>query len=180
MGDPAPITYTTTPADDEALHAGYEAGVRRARAALRRAAELIDQRRFLLAATLSFEIGKNRLEALGDAQEAAELIRYYCDEMERHEGFARPMGRLTPEEQTLDVLLPYGVWAVISPFHFPAALAAGPAAGALIAGNTVVLKPSSAGTLATLLVADALSDARLPPGALQVVTGSGAPARGGP
>jgi len=244
MGDPAPITYTTTPADDEALHAGYEAGVRRARArlgrshgfridgkergsagvrverspidrdlvigrfaqatpsdvdeavsaaaafaptwaatpwavrlaVLRRSAELIDQRRFLLAATLSFEVGKNRLEALGDAQEAAELIRYYCDEMERHEGFARPMGRLTPEEQTLDLLLPYGVWAVISPFNFPAALAAGPAAAALIAGNTVVLKPSSAGTLATLLVADALSDAGLPTGALQVVTGSGHPA----
>src|SRR4030042_738566 len=149
-------------------------------AVLRRAAELIDQRRFLLAATLSFEVGKNRLEALGDAQEAAELIRYYCDEMGRDEGFARPMGRLPPDEHTLDALLPYGVWAVISPFNFPAALAAGPAAGALIAGNTVVLKPSSAGTLATLLVADALSDARLPPGALQVVTGSGAPARGGP
>lgn len=244
MGDPAPITYATTSADDEALHAGYEAGVRQARArlgrshgfridgkerggagvrverspidrdlvigrfaqatpsdvdeavnaaaafapawaatpwaervaVLRRAADLIDQRRFVLAATLSLEVGKNRLEALGDAQEAAELIRYYCDEMERHEGFARPMGRLTPDEHTLDVLLPYGVWAVISPFNFPAALAAGPTGAALIAGNTVVLKPSSAGTLATLLVAEALADAGLPKGALHVVTGSGNPA----
>lgn len=140
---------------------------------LRRAADLIDQRRFLLAAVLTFEVGKTRLEALGDVEESAELIRYYCDEMERHRGFRRPMSRLHPEEETLDVLRPYGVWAVISPFNFPLALAAGPLGAALAAGNTVVLKPASSGALSALLLADVLADAGLPPGALQVITGSG-------
>ena len=55
------------------------------------------------------------------------------------------MGRLNPAEDTRDVMRPYGVWAVISPFNFPMALAAGPLGAALVAGNTVVLKPSQAG-----------------------------------
>ncbi len=142
-------------------------------ALLRRVASIIEQRRSLLAAVLSYEVGKNRLEALGDVQEAAELLRYYCDEMERHQGFRRPMGRLSPGDDTLDVMRPYGVWAVVSPFNFPLALAAGPVGAALVAGNTVVLKPSSTGALAALLLAQACEDAGLPSGALQLVTGSG-------
>jgi len=142
-------------------------------AVLRRAADLIDERRFLLAATLSFEVGKNRLEALGDVQEAADLVRCYCDEMELHEGFRRPMGRLNPGEDTLDVMLPYGVWVVISPFNFPVALAAGPVGAALVAGNTGVLKPSTTGARSALLLADLLAEAGIPAGALQVVTGPG-------
>lgn len=140
---------------------------------LRRAAALIEERRFLWAAVLTFEVGKTRLEALGDVEEATELIRYYCDEMEDHQGFSRPMSRLQPGEETLDVLRPYGVWAVISPFNFPVALAAGPVGAALVAGNSVVLKPASSGFLSALLLADVFADAGLPARALQVITGSG-------
>ena len=92
---------------------------------------------------MAFEVGKNRLEALGDVEETADLLRYYSDVMERNAGFEQPMGSLSPTEKTRCVLQPHGVWAVISPFNFPMALAGGPAAGALIAGNTVVIKPSS-------------------------------------
>src|SRR3970282_241321 len=95
------------------------------------------------AALMVFEVGKNRLEALGDVEETADLLRYYSDEMERNDGFERPMGSLSPTEKTRSVLKPHGVWAVISPFNFPMALAGGPASGALIAGNTAGLKPSS-------------------------------------
>lgn len=142
-------------------------------AVLRRVAGLIEERRFELAAALSLEVGKNRLEALGDVQESADLIDYYCREMERHEGFRLPMGRLSPEEKTLDVMRPYGVWAVVAPFNFPLALAAGPVGAALVAGNTVVLKPASVGSWTSLLLADAFADAGLPPDALHVLTGAG-------
>jgi 1-pyrroline-5-carboxylate dehydrogenase len=141
---------------------------------LRRAADLISDRRNVLAASMAFEVGKNRLEALGDVEESADLIRYYCHQMEEHNGFTVPMERLSPTEITSDVMRPHGVWAVISPFNFPMALAAGPAGAALAAGNTVVLKPSTNGSLTALHLYEALRDAGLPAGAFHVVTGSGA------
>ena len=70
-------------------------------------------------------------------------MSYYCDQIEQHHGFVEKMGTLGPGEENVSVLRPYGVWAVISPFNFPLALAAGPAGGALAAGNTVVFKPAS-------------------------------------
>jgi 1-pyrroline-5-carboxylate dehydrogenase len=140
---------------------------------MRRAADLISERQFDYAALMAFEVGKNRLEALGDVEETADLLRYYSDEMERNDGFARPMGSLSPDEKTRSVLRPHGVWAVISPFNFPMALAGGPAAGALIAGNTVVLKPSSDAPLMAYKFWEALRDAGVPAGVLNIVTGPG-------
>ena len=64
---------------------------------IRRAADLISERQFEYAALMSFEVGKNRLEALGDVEETADLLRYYSDEMEKNEGFVKPMGSLSPE-----------------------------------------------------------------------------------
>ncbi|MDP9244747.1 MAG: aldehyde dehydrogenase family protein, partial [Chloroflexota bacterium] len=131
---------------------------------MRRAAEMISERQFEYAALMTLEVGKNRLESLGDVEETADLLRYYSDEMERNDGFVRPMGSLSDAEHTRSVLKPHGVWAVISPFNFPMALAGGPAAGALIAGNTVVLKPSSDAPLMGWKFGEALRDAGLPDG----------------
>ena len=141
---------------------------------LRTAAENISTHRFELAALMSLEVGKNRFEALADAEEAADLLRYYCQQMEDADGFDRPMGQLAPNEKTRDVLRPYGVWVVISPFNFPVALAAGMAAGALVAGNTVVLKPASEAPASALKLYEILTEVGLPPGVLNFVTGSGA------
>ena len=140
---------------------------------MRRAADLISERQFEYAALMSFEVGKNRLEALGDVEETADLLRYYSDEMEKNEGFVKPMGSLSPSEHTRSVLKPHGVWAVISPFNFPMALAGGPAGGALIAGNTVVMKPSSDAPLLGYKFGEALRDAGLPVGVFNLVTGPG-------
>ena len=140
---------------------------------LRAAAELISERQFLYAALMSFEVGKTRLEALGDVEETADLIRYYGDTMEANDGFVKPMGSLSPEEHTRSVLKPHGVWAVISPFNFPMALSGGPAAGALLAGNTVVMKPSSDAPLMGYLFASVLLEAGVPHGVVNVVTGPG-------
>ena len=46
---------------------------------------------------MSFEVGKNRLEALGDVEETADLLRYYSDGMEKANGFVQPMGSLSPD-----------------------------------------------------------------------------------
>jgi 1-pyrroline-5-carboxylate dehydrogenase len=140
-------------------------------AILRKAASLLEERGFALSALVSLEVGKNRLEAMGDVTETADLIRYYCDEMERNSGFERAMARLNAAEETRSLLRPHGVWAVISPFNFPAALAGGPSAGALVAGNTVVLKPSQEAPLTGLALYRAFEDAGVPSGVLNLVQG---------
>jgi 1-pyrroline-5-carboxylate dehydrogenase len=140
---------------------------------LRRAADIISERQFDYAALMALEVGKNRLEALGDVEETADLLRYYGDEFEKADGFVKPLGSLSPTERTRSVLRPYGVFGIISPFNFPMALAGGPAGGALIAGNTVVLKPSSDAPLSAVKFGEALREAGLPPGVFNLVTGPG-------
>ena len=122
---------------------------------------------------MAWENGKNRLEALGEVEEAADLIRYYTHAMVEHDGFDVPMQRFSDAEATSDVMRPYGVWAVIAPFNYPAALVAGPAGAALVAGNTVVIKPSEIGSLCGHLIYDAFVDAGVPRGAINLVTGAG-------
>jgi 1-pyrroline-5-carboxylate dehydrogenase len=140
-------------------------------ALLRRAADLISERSGELAALMTMEVGKNRLEALGDVEESADLIRYYSEQLEANDGFDRTMGQLSASEHTRSVLRPYGVWAVISPFNFPMALAAGPAGGALAAGNTVVFKPSPQGSFTGVKLYECLRDAGLPAGAFHYLPG---------
>jgi len=140
-------------------------------AILRRAGDLISERSNELAALMSMEVGKNRLEALGDVEESAVFFRYYSDQMEANDGFNKPMDTIAAHETTRSVMRPYGVWGVISPFNFPMALAAGPTAGALVAGNTVVLKPSPQGTFSAIKLYECLRDAGLPADAFHVVPG---------
>jgi len=142
-------------------------------AIMRRAAEIISERQFDYAALMTLEVGKNRLESLGDVEETADLLRYYSDEFEKADGFIKPMGSLSATERTRSVLRPYGVFGIISPFNFPMALAGGPAGGAMIAGNTVVLKPSSDAPLLGWKFGEALRDAGLPDGVFNLVTGPG-------
>jgi 1-pyrroline-5-carboxylate dehydrogenase len=145
---------------------------------LMRAAALLEASVFHLAAAAALEVGKNRMEALADVQEAAELIRWYCREMEDNHGFVRDLPKdPLPQgfaSRNVSVLKPYGVWAVIAPFNFPFALAAGPAAAALIAGNCVVYKAASATPWCGWLLAQCLREAGLPPGVFNFLTGSAA------
>ncbi|MFY1638132.1 aldehyde dehydrogenase family protein [Solwaraspora sp. WMMB335] len=140
-------------------------------ALLRRAADLISDRSSEFAALMSIEVGKNRLEALGDVEESADLIRYYCGIYDEHDGFDRPMATIAPNETTRSVLKPPGVWAVISPFNYPMALCAGPVGAALAAGNTVVLKPSLQGTYSAWKFFQCLVDAGLPAGTVHFLSG---------
>jgi 1-pyrroline-5-carboxylate dehydrogenase len=141
---------------------------------MRRAAEAIRKHRYELAAVMSIEIGKNRMEALGDAEESADLIDYYADQVENANGFVRPLGQLSPNERTQDVLRPYGVFAVIAPFNFPLALSTGMSSAALLAGNTVVYKPSVQAPLTGIHLARIYAEAGLPAGVFNLILGSGA------
>ncbi len=142
-------------------------------AILRRAADLISDRLFEIGAIVTLEVGKNRLEALGDVEETADLIRYYCDQMEANDGFTKQMKSESPRHHNRSVLKPYGVWAVISPFNFPFALAGGPSGGAMVAGNTVVFKPASDTAYSGWLLAECFRDAGIPAGVFNFVTGGG-------
>jgi 1-pyrroline-5-carboxylate dehydrogenase len=143
-------------------------------ALLRRVADIISERQMEWSALLSIEVGKNRLEALGDVEETADLIRWSCDMVERNDGFDHPMGNLGDAAvHTRSVLKPYGVWGVISPFNFPFALSGGPSGGALVAGNTVVYKPSSDAPLSGVLLTRAMRDAGIPDGVFNMVMGPG-------
>ncbi len=145
-------------------------------ALLRRAGDLLEERVYDISAGLSLEVGKNRMEALGEAQETVDFFRLYCDQFESAEGFDRPLPDDPIEgfrSHNRSVMRPHGVWLVIVPFNFPIALAGGPVAAALVTGNTVVLKGASTTPLAGRLLADCLRDAGLPPGVFNYVMGSG-------
>jgi 1-pyrroline-5-carboxylate dehydrogenase len=140
---------------------------------LKKVADAIRAHRWELAALMGYEAGKNRLECVGDVEESADLIEYYCDQVATHHGFETTLGVLGPGEENTSVLRPYGVWAVISPFNFPLALAAGPAGGALVAGNTVVFKPASVTPLLGYKLAEMMMEAGIPDGVFNFITGSG-------
>jgi 1-pyrroline-5-carboxylate dehydrogenase len=131
--------------------------VRERCAALRRAGAAIAARHIELAATVTLETGKSRTESLAEVQEAVDLIEAYCAQIERHDGYEIPLGQLTPEETNASVLRPFGVFGVIGPFNFPVALLTGMAAGALVAGNTVMLKPSEHAPRSGAIVGEALA-----------------------
>ncbi|MDF1598154.1 MAG: aldehyde dehydrogenase family protein, partial [Acidimicrobiia bacterium] len=85
---------------------------------LRKVSDRIDERIYEIAAVISLEVGKNRMEALGDIAEVSALIRYACDQVEENNGFIVKMGQDPLKGYTAintSVLRPYGVWLVISP-----------------------------------------------------------------
>jgi 1-pyrroline-5-carboxylate dehydrogenase len=145
-------------------------------AILRRAADLVAARVFDLAAALSLEVGKNRMEALGEAREVVDFLEIFCAQMEASNAYDRPL----PDDpvpgfacHNRSVLKPYGVWLVLVPYNFPFALAGAPVGAALAAGNTVVLKGSSETPWAGRLLVEILRDAGVPPGVVNYVMGPG-------
>ena len=142
---------------------------------VRRTADAIESRLFPLAALLTYEAGKTRYEALAEVGEAVAMLRYYCGVYEQNNGYIVPLHSPAPGEECRSVMRPYGAWAVISPFNFPVALAAGMIAGALLTGNTVVFKPTSKTPLSGVNLYRLFIAGGVPPGALNLVTGPGGP-----
>ncbi len=137
-------------------------------------AKLIDERKFDIAAAITYEVGKNRMEALAEGWEAVDAVDYYAKLMRQESGYQERMGPGGPGEDCRLYCKPMGVWPVISPFNFPFMLASGMALGALITGNSVILKPTSAAPLTGLMLYQVYVDGGVPPGVVNYVTGPGA------
>ena len=138
---------------------------------LRRAAALMDERRFDLAAAMIFESGKPWREADGDVVEAIDFLRYYADEAER---LARGLDLTTvPGESNRYTYEGRGVVGVIAPWNFPLAILTGMTAAALAPGNAVVMKPAHQSPIVAGALARILYEAGVPAGALHALPGRG-------
>ena len=145
-------------------------------ALMRKVARVVEARAYELAAALSFEVGKNRMESLGEVGEVVDFFDLFAQQMQEHQAFNRPLPNdpVTGFVSTnRSVLKPYGVWAVVVPFNFPLALAAGPTAAALTAGNTVVLKGGTDTPWSGVLLAQCLHEAGVPAGVFNYIMGDG-------
>ena len=138
----------------------------------RECADYFSKRKFFLAAIMTFENGKNRFEAMGDVDEAIDFMRFYAFQLEKNNGFCKNTSHPNSHEKTQTIMKPYGVWGIIAPFNFPSAIAIGMTTGALITGNTAVLKPASAAPLSSFYFVNYLFS-KIPNGAINFVTGSG-------
>jgi RHH-type transcriptional regulator, proline utilization regulon repressor / proline dehydrogenase / delta 1-pyrroline-5-carboxylate dehydrogenase len=138
-------------------------------AVLRKAAALMRERRYDLAAWELFEEGKPWHEADADVAEAIDFLEFYAADMARVAG-PRRLGD-APGELNHRLLSPRGVAAVIAPWNFPLAIPTGMVSAALVTGNTVLFKPSERSVMVGQLLAALLSEAGLPAGVLQFVPG---------
>src|SRR5262249_43684118 len=141
---------------------------------VRQAADIIESRQYALGVATSLNTGKTRMESLADVQEAVDLLRSPCEWMERNNGFVVELGHDPLPGYTVrnvSVMKPHGAWLVISPFNFPIALTCGPVGAALVAGNTVVTKPSVETSWVMRLLIECFREAGFPAGVVNFVTG---------
>jgi len=138
---------------------------------LLRAGLLLEQRKEQYAQEMTREMGKVLVETRGDVQEAIDCAHYMAGEGRRL------FGHTTPSELqnkfAMTVRMPVGVCGMITPWNFPMAIPSWKLLAALVCGNTCVIKPANDTPLSTLNLAQALVDAGLPAGVVNVVTGSG-------
>ncbi len=139
-------------------------------AILRRAADLIEQRRYELVAWMVLEVGKVVSEADGEVSEAIDFCRYYADEMERLDaGVAYDY----PGETNRYQYQPRGISLIISPWNFPLAIPIGMTVASLVTGNCTLLKPAEVSSVIAAKLAEILVEAGFPQGVFQFVPGKG-------
>jgi acyl-CoA reductase-like NAD-dependent aldehyde dehydrogenase len=142
-------------------------------AILAKAADLIHENAKALAATLTSEQGKPLAEAIGEVNHLAHGVRFYAEAATKVRGAYQDLPSTLGPAYGMVIRRPMGVCAAITPYNFPLTLLGTKVAPALAAGNTVVAKPAATTPLATLEVARLFSEAGVPDGVLNVVTGRG-------
>ncbi len=140
---------------------------------LAKAADLIHEHAKELAATLTSEQGKPVAEAMGEVTHLAHGVRYYAEAATKVRGAYQDLPSTLGPAYGMVIRRPMGVCAAITPYNFPLTLLGTKVAPALATGNTVVAKPAATTPLATLEVARLFSEAGMPDGVLNVVTGRG-------
>lgn len=137
------------------------------------AADEMSRRKFEAAAWLTLENGKNRFESVAEVDEAIDYLRYYPTVLREHMGYVLELDGPVPCNETRSVLRPLGTVGVISPFNFPIAITTGMVTGALITGNSVILKPPSDAPLMGHLLHGLLIEKGVPPDTFHYVAGPG-------
>ncbi|MFQ4146129.1 L-glutamate gamma-semialdehyde dehydrogenase [Chlorogloeopsis sp. ULAP02] len=137
---------------------------------LRKAGDLMEQRRAELSAWIVLEVGKPVREADAEVSEAIDFCRYYAEEMERlDQGYNYDV----PGETNRYIYQPRGIAVVISPWNFPLAIATGMTVAALVAGNCTLLKPAETSSVIAAKLTEILVAAGIPQGVFQYVPGKG-------
>ncbi|AGF52057.1 delta-1-pyrroline-5-carboxylate dehydrogenase [Synechocystis sp. PCC 6803] len=137
---------------------------------LRKAADIMEERRHELNAWICLEVGKIIPQADAEVSEAIDFCRYYADEMERLD---QGVNLDIPGETNRYFYQPRGIALVISPWNFPMAIAVGMTVAALVTGNCTLLKPAETSTVIAAKIAEILIAAGVPPGVFQYVPGKG-------
>jgi acyl-CoA reductase-like NAD-dependent aldehyde dehydrogenase len=144
---------------------------------LYRAAELLVRRKDDFARDMTREMGKILTEARGDVQEAIDMTYYMAGEGRRQFGVTTPSE--LPNKFAMTVRAPIGVAGMVTPWNFPMAIPSWKITPALICGNTVVIKPAEDTPLSAYSFVQALDEAGLPRGVINIVMGDG-PSAGAP
>jgi RHH-type transcriptional regulator, proline utilization regulon repressor / proline dehydrogenase / delta 1-pyrroline-5-carboxylate dehydrogenase len=138
---------------------------------LERAAQILERRRFELAALEVFEVGKPWAQADGDIAEAIDFCTFYARQM-RLKGRPR-LTQNVPGEESYQHYWPRGVALVIAPWNFPMAILCGMVSAALVTGNTVIMKPSEQSVIIGAMLMEIYEEAGVPPGVLNFLNGKG-------
>jgi alpha-ketoglutaric semialdehyde dehydrogenase len=139
---------------------------------LHKAANILESRIPDVGRELTREEGKTLKEGIGETTRAVQILRYFAGEAQQPSGEHYPS--VSPHTLLYTAREPLGVVAVVTPWNFPIAIPAWKIAPALAFGNTVVFKPASLTPLTAVRLVEALDEAGLPAGVLNLVTGSAA------
>lgn len=137
---------------------------------LRKAADLMEQRRAELAAWMVLETGKPLNQADPEVSEAIDFCRFYADEMERLD---RGVNYDVAGENNRYHYQPRGISLIISPWNFPLAIPTGMTVASLVTGNCTLLKPAETSSVIAAKIAEILVEAGIPKGVFQYVPGRG-------
>ncbi|MBO8171718.1 MAG: L-glutamate gamma-semialdehyde dehydrogenase [Bacillaceae bacterium] len=138
---------------------------------LYKAAAILRRKRHEFSAWMVKEAGKSWPEADADTAEAIDFMEYYGRQMEKL-GERQPLTRIPTEDNEMSYI-PLGVGIIIPPWNFPLAIMVGMTTAAVVAGNTVVLKPASTTPVVAAKFMEILEEAGIPPGVVNYVPGSG-------
>jgi len=143
-------------------------------ACLFRAADIMRSRKHEFSAWMVYEAGKNWPEADADTAEAIDFLEFYAREMIRLDRIneSRPLTKIAGENNRL-TYIPLGVGAIIPPWNFPLAILAGMTAAAIVAGNTVLVKPASPTAVIAHQFVALMKEAGVPAGVIQFIPGNG-------
>ncbi len=136
-----------------------------------RAGRTLIERKEEFAREMTQEMGKILIETRGDVQEAIDMTHYIAGEGRRQ--FGQTVPSELPNKFAMSVRMPLGACGLITPWNFPMAIPSWKIMPALICGNTVVIKPATDTPLSALNLVKVLHEAGLPPGVLNLVTGTG-------